>query len=112
MSIKGKAYIVGAYEHPGRVLPDKSVSQIHAEVAVVALKDAGLSLSDVDGFFYTGELRLGGTATADYLGLTNLTCLDTTMTGGSSPTFQIGHAAAAIAMGKCRVALVTLAARP
>ena len=32
MSIKGKAYIVGAYEHPLRKAPDKSVAQIHAEV--------------------------------------------------------------------------------
>jgi acetyl-CoA C-acetyltransferase len=30
MSIKGKACIVGAYEHPLRKAPDKSVSQIHA----------------------------------------------------------------------------------
>src|SRR4026209_1371216 len=112
MSIKGKAFIVGAYEHPDRVIPDKSVSQIQAEVAIGALKDAGLSLSDVDGYFYTGQLNLGGTATSDYFGLTNLKCLDTTMTGGSSPMFQIGHAAAAIAGGKCRIALVTLAARP
>jgi len=112
MSIKGKAYIVAGYEHPDRVIPDKSVTQIHAEVAVGALKDAGLSLSDVDGYFYTGQLSMGGTATADYLGLKNLTCLDTTMTGGSSPVFQIGHAAAAIAAGKCKIALVTLAARP
>jgi acetyl-CoA C-acetyltransferase len=112
MSIRGKAYIVGSYEHPDRVIPDKSVSQIHAEVAVAALTDAGLSLSDVDGYFYTGHLQMGGTAMAEYLGLTNLTYLDTTMTGGSSPVFQLGHAAVAIAMGKCRVALVTLAARP
>jgi acetyl-CoA C-acetyltransferase len=53
-----------------------------------------------------------GVAMADYLGLQNLTYLDSTMTGGSSPVFQIGHAAAAIAMGKCRVALVSLANRP
>ena len=112
MSIKGKAFIVGAYEHPDRVIPDKSVSQIQAEVARGALMDAGLSLSDVDGYFYTGQLNLGGTATSDYLGLTNLKCLDTTMTGGSSPMFQIGHAAAAIAVSKCSIALVTLAARP
>jgi len=112
MSIKGKAYIVSGYEHPARVIPDKSVSQIHAEVAIGALKDAGLSLSDVDGYFYTGTLNMGGVATADYLGLKNLSCLDSTMTGGSSPVFQIGHAAAAIAAGKCKIALVTLAARP
>ncbi len=112
MSIRGKAYIVGNYEHPDRVIPDKSVTQIHAEVCIGALKDAGLSLSDVDGLFYTGQLSMGGTALADYLGLTNVSTLDTTMTGGSSPVFQIGHAAAAIAAGKCKVALVSLAARP
>jgi acetyl-CoA C-acetyltransferase len=112
MSIRGAAYIVAGYEHPDRVIPDKSVSQIHAEVGIAALKAAGLSLSDVDGYFYTGQLNMGGTATADYLGLKNLSYLDSTMTGGSSPVFQIGHAAAAIAAGKCKIALVTLAARP
>jgi acetyl-CoA C-acetyltransferase len=49
---------------------------------------------------------------ADYLGLNNLAYLDSTMVGGSSPVYQVGHAAAAIAMGKCKVALVTLANRP
>ena len=112
MSIRGKAFIAGGYEHPDRVIPDKSVSQIHAEVAVGALADASLSLADVDGYFYTGQLNMGGTSTAEYIGLNNIRYLDTTMTGGSSPVFQIGHAAAAIALGKCRVALVTLAARP
>ena len=112
MSIRGKAYIVGMYEHPDRVIPDKSVSQIHAEVCIGAIKDAGLSLSDIDGLFYTGTLSMGGTALSDYLGLENVSYLDTTMTGGSSPVFQIGHAAAAIAMGKCKIALVSLAARP
>jgi len=55
---------------------------------------------------------MGGTALSDYLGLNNLRVLDTTMTGGSSPVFQIGHAANAIALGRCNVALVSLAARP
>ncbi len=112
MSIRGKAYIVGGYEHPDRVIPDKSEAQIHAEVAVGALRDAGLTLADVDGYCYTGYLPFGGLAMADYLGLTNLSFLDTTLTGGSSPVFQVGHAAAAIASGKCHVALVTLANRP
>ncbi|MDQ3810060.1 MAG: thiolase domain-containing protein, partial [Chloroflexota bacterium] len=106
MSIRGKAFIVGAYEHPDRIIPDKSIAQIHAEVAAGALADAGLRLSDVDGFFCTGGPGMVGIALADYIGLDNLTYLDSTMTGGSSPVFQIGHAAAAIAMGKCRVALV------
>jgi acetyl-CoA C-acetyltransferase len=112
MTIRGKAYIVGSDEHPERRMPDKSVSQIHAEVSIAALKDAGLKLSDVDGLFYTGQLSMGGTALSDYLGLNNLKVLDTTMTGGSSPVFHIGHAATAIAMGRCNVALISLAARP
>ena len=112
MSIRGKAFIVGNYEHPERKIPDKSVSQIHAEVCIGALKDAGLSLSDVDGLFYTGQLSMGSTALSDYLGLNNLKVMDTTMTGGSSPVFHIGHAAMAIATGRCNVALLSLAARP
>src|SRR5262245_35543649 len=91
-SIRGQAYIVGAFEHPARVIPDKSVAQIHAEVAAGALADAGLRMDDVDGLFCTGGAGMVGVAMADYLGLKNLTCLDTTMTGGSSPVFQIGHA--------------------
>jgi hypothetical protein len=37
MSIKGKACIAGIYEHPMRHAPDKSVAELHAEVAAGAL---------------------------------------------------------------------------
>ena len=47
MSLKGKAYIVGAYEHPTRHAPDKSIAQLHAEVAKGAIEDAGLTTSDI-----------------------------------------------------------------
>ena len=30
MSIRGRAYIAGAYEHPTRKAPDSSVAQLHA----------------------------------------------------------------------------------
>src|SRR3954453_15426851 len=113
MSINGKAYIVGAFEHPDRVIPDRSVAQIHAENTAGVLKDAGLKLSDIDGLFVVGGV--GGmfpVMMADYLGLTNLKYVDGTAVGGSSPVYHIGHAAAAIAEGKCSVALVTLANRP
>ena len=36
MSLKGAAYIVGAWEHPTRKAPDKSVAQLHAECARVS----------------------------------------------------------------------------
>ncbi|MCL3819416.1 thiolase domain-containing protein [Aeromicrobium wangtongii] len=104
--------IVGAYEHPDRIIKDRSVATVHAEVARGALADAGLTMDDVDGLFAVGgDITLPGLALADYLGLTGLRYVDTSMTGGSSPVCMIGHAAAAIADGRCRVALITLAAR-
>ncbi len=111
MSIRGKAYIVGAFEHPKRKLPDISVAQLHGEVALGAIEDAGLSLSDVDGLFTGRDAPgVGGLSVADYLGL-RLTYMDTTECGGASPLYHVGHAAAAIAMGKCNVALITLAGK-
>lgn len=112
MTIKGKACIAGAYEHPTRKAPDKTVAQLHAECARGALQDAGLSLSDVDGYFCAGDAPgLGANSMADYLGLTQLKHIDNTDTGGSAYLIHVAHAAQAIAAGKCDVALITLAGR-
>ncbi len=106
------AKIAGVFEHPGRHLPDLSLPQIHAQVAVGALADAGLALSDVDAYFCAGDAPgFGGISMADYLGL-RVNYTDTTETGGSSYLAHVGHAAAAIAAGKCRVALITLGGKP
>jgi acetyl-CoA C-acetyltransferase len=112
MSIKGKAYIVGAYEHPTRLAPDKSTPQLHAECAKGALEDAGLTKDDIDGYFCAGDAPgFGALSMADYMGL-KLRHMDSTETGGSSYIVHVGHAAEAIAAGKCSVALITLAGRP
>src|SRR5438067_1537139 len=112
MTIKGKAYIAGVFEHPTRKADDKSLAQLHAESARGALADAGLSKADVDGYFCAGDAPgLGGLSMADYMGLT-LRHMDTTETGGSSYVIHVAHAAQAIAAGKCNVALITLAGRP
>ena len=106
------AYIVGAYEHPTRLAPDKSVSQMHAEVAAGALADAGLSKDDIDGYFCAGDAPgPGALSIFDYLNL-RPRHIDTTETGGSSYLVHVAHAAQAIADGKCSVALITLAGRP
>ena len=113
MTIRDKAYIVGAYEHPTRKAPDKSVAQLHAEVAKGAIEDAGLSHSDIDGYFCGGDAPgLGMLNMADYMGLSQLRHVDSTETGGSSYIIHVSHAAQAIAAGKCRIALITLAGRP
>jgi acetyl-CoA C-acetyltransferase len=49
MSIKGRAYVMGAFEHPTREAPDKSVPQLHAECMRGVLADAGLTKDDIDG---------------------------------------------------------------
>jgi len=112
MSIKGKAYIVGIYEHPTRKADDKSLAQLHAESAKGAIEDAGLARADVDGYFCAGDAPgLGPLSMTDYLGL-KLRHMDSTDCGGSSYIIHVGHAAEAIAAGKCSVALITLAGRP
>ena len=111
VSIRGKAFIAGVYEHPLRVIPDRSTSQIHAEVAAGAVADAGLSFSDVDAYFCDASAGFGPISMADYMGL-RCVHVDSTETGGSSPVVHVGHAAESIAAGKCQVALITLAGRP
>jgi acetyl-CoA C-acetyltransferase len=105
-------YIAGAFEHPTRHAPDKSVAQLHAEVALGALADAGLSKADVDGYFCAGDAPgTGPLSMVDYLNL-KVRHVDATDTGGSSYLVHVAHAAQAIAAGKCDVALITLAGRP
>lgn len=110
MSIREEAAIAGIYEHPLRDAPNKSTAQLHAEVAAGALADAGLTFDDVDGYF-TDDAP-SGMSLVDYLGLSDLSVVDTTSVGGASYLFHVGHAASAIAAGKCDVALVTMAGRP
>jgi acetyl-CoA C-acetyltransferase len=112
VTIKGHAYVMGAFEHPARDAPDKNVFQLHAECAAGALADAGLSKRYVDGYFCAGDAPgIGPLSMAEYLGL-EVRHLDSTETGGSSYLVHVAHAAQAIATGKCSVALITLAGRP
>ena len=112
MTVRGKAFIAGAFEHPGRKIPDQSLMEIHARVCVGALHDAGLTMADVDAYFGAGDSPGFGTLSMmDYLGI-SATYMDSTEMGGSSYVAHVNHAAAAIAAGKCRVALVSLAGKP
>ena len=107
----GKCHIAGAFEHPTRKAEDKSVAELHAEVAIGALADAGLSKRDVDGYFCAGDAPgLGPLSMLDYMNL-KVRHVDSTDTGGSSYLLHVAHAAQAIAADKCDVALITLAAR-
>src|SRR5881227_411536 len=89
--MKPQALIAGVHEFPERA----------------ALEDAGLGKKDVDGYFtVAGNPGVGPLATVDYLNLTPR-YVDGTTIGGSSFVAHVNHAAAAIAEGRCRVALIT-----
>ena len=107
-----RACIVGAFEHPTRKAPDKSVAQLHAESAAGALRDAGLTRDDVDGYFCAGDAPgMGPTSMIEYMNL-RVRHTDSTELGGCSYIALVAHAADAIAAGRCRVALITLGGRP
>lgn len=104
MSLSGRVAIVGVDESDRiGVVPDRSTLQLQAEAARNALRDAGLSIRDVDGLFTAG---VSTTEVGEYLGI-EPTYLDGTNVGGSSFVIHVGHAVAAIAAGLCRVALIT-----
>lgn len=110
--MKNHAYVVGAYEHPTRKASDKSVAQLHAECAIGAIRDAGISKDMIDGYFCAGDAPgLGPLSMVDYLGL-KPRHIDATDTGGSAYIVHVGHATEAIQAGRCNVALITLAGRP
>jgi acetyl-CoA C-acetyltransferase len=106
------AAIVGVYEYPDRVIPDRSVLQVKAYCAAEALADAGLSWSDVDGLYDAGEAGGGvaALAMAEYFGI-HPSSVNTTSTGGSSYEVLASQAARDIQAGRVRVALITYAAR-
>ena len=96
--------IVGAAESTemGK-LPDMSQIQIHADAALNAMKDAGLSIKNIDGVATAGH---NVTEVAHYLGITP-TWVDGTSVGGCSFMLHVRHAAAAIEGGLCNTALIT-----
>src|ERR1700728_4011899 len=100
----GRIAIVGASETTEiGVLPDRSMIQLHAEAALNALADCGLTAAGVDGVSTAGPMPF---EVSHHLGITPR-WLDGTMVGGCSFMLLVRHAAAAIASGAADVVLVT-----
>jgi acetyl-CoA C-acetyltransferase len=111
MASAENACIAGIFEHPLRHAPDRSLAQLHAEVAAGALADAGLDRRDVDGFFCAADAPGGILSIADYLGI-RPGHVSGTEIGGASYIAHVAHAAQAIKARKCNIALITLAGQP
>src|SRR5918998_946286 len=104
MTLKNKVAIIGAAETTELgVIPDKSMTQLHADAAYNAIQDAGIDKSEIDGVLCA---RPSPTEVAHYLGITPR-YVDGTSVGGCSFMLHVRHAAAAIATGMCDVVLVT-----
>src|SRR5258708_13989021 len=96
--------VVGAAETTELgVIPNMSQIQLHADAALNAIADAGLKLSDIDGFATAVETPQ---QIAHYLGITP-TWVDGTSVGGCSFMLHVRHAAAAIEAGLCKTVLIT-----
>jgi acetyl-CoA acetyltransferase len=100
----GSIAIVGAAETTRLgSIPDMSNIQLHADAALNALADCGLTLKDIDGVACAGEVP---TNIAHYLGITPH-WIDGTAVGGCSFMIHVRHAAAAISAGLCKTVLIT-----
>lgn len=111
--LRGRTAVVGVADAVSPTgLLDGSVRALEVQVIREALDDAGLSIADVDGVAtciapgWAASLEL-----AEYLGISPR-WTDSTQTGGSSFEIQLQHAAAAIALGQCEVAVIVYAATP
>src|ERR1700756_372188 len=101
---RNQVAIVGAAETTELgVIPNMSQIQLHADAALNAIADAGLKLSDIDGFATAVETPQ---QICHYLGITP-TWVDGTSVGGCSFMLHVRHAAAAIEAGLCKTVLIT-----
>ena len=61
--------IVGAAESDIGYTPGKTSLQLIAQATDRALRDAGLTKNDIDGFFSAGWVTMESLMTAEYLGI-------------------------------------------
>ncbi|HEV2336316.1 MAG TPA: thiolase [Stellaceae bacterium] len=102
----GTAIIGAAESDLGQVAEGMSVIDLMAQGVTRALDDCGLALNDVDGLLCAAtQSRTSGLSLSEYLGISP-SFIDSTILGGSSFMFHVGHAAAALQLGMCNVAVI------
>lgn len=103
------AFITGAFDTAVGELPGSSCMGLHAQAALGAVADAGLSLADIDGvlcaYSFTQPHLMLASVFCEYLGIHPGTCL-AIQAGGASAAIMVMQAAALVASGQCRHVLV------
>jgi acetyl-CoA acetyltransferase len=106
-SLRGAAAIVGTATFGMGESPGHGSLDLAASAALMALKDAGLALADVDALFVcTPDDMLSGLSLAEYLGI-HPAITGNNRTGGSAFMTHANSAALALQAGVCKVALIT-----
>lgn len=101
---RGQAVIVGAAETSELgVLPHMTELQLHVDASLRAIRDAGLSVDDIDGIATARPLPL---QVSDALGI-RPRWVDGTDVGGASFMLHVRHAAAAIESGSATTVLIS-----
>lgn len=104
MTLAGSIAVIGAAESTRiGVVPEMSQIALHADAALNAIADSGLSLSDIDGIACAGD---SPEFVADYLGIKPVWA-DGTSVGGCSFMVHLRHAMAALHSGMCNAVLLT-----
>jgi acetyl-CoA acetyltransferase len=107
-TVRYKVAIIGASEttNIGRVEGMSNI-MLAADAAMNAIADCGIDKNQIDGVFSAALGGMSMVQLAHYLGITPKV-LDGTSVGGTSFLLHVRHAAAALALGYCNYALVTM----
>ena len=117
MGLRGEAAIVGVADYANErkyTGPRQFFLEQFADLTRLALDDAGLKKSDIDGICCTSirETSMFAPATlAEYLGL-HVNFAESLDLGGASPVGMIWRAAAAVELGICQAVVCGAPARP
>src|SRR5262245_38176656 len=108
-ALRGRAAVVGIAELPPSKSPEgRTALGLISEVSLAALDDAGLMPADVDGIVVCPAMMqysmLWPSVVAEHLGL-RPSYLEFVDLGGATSCAMIARAAAAVANGRCEVAL-------
>ena len=110
--LRGDFALIGMAESDVGIVPNKSPRELYVQVTLDAIKDAGLTLANVDGLItcnaFAEPIMYHAEAIAEYIGWQPRHCV-TVNTGGGTTFMALNMAAAAIQAGMAHTIVVAMA---